>query len=162
MSVDFPVDRLVRLLQVSIKRVLCMDETPINQFRPTTLTGHHVELVPLDLEHHDGLVAAVSDGSMAKCGRRCCRRRAKLGLEMQPCPKTTFGRCYPIRSKQHRFHRLPHFAMLPSVGFVRHEGGIRSIETGRPLRYRTSSCNTPTQGPSTHDRTALLEAAIVN
>jgi RimJ/RimL family protein N-acetyltransferase len=44
-SVDFPVDRLVRLLQVSIKRVLCMDETPINQFRPTTLTGRHVELL---------------------------------------------------------------------------------------------------------------------
>jgi hypothetical protein len=60
-SVDFPVDRLVRLLQVSIKRVLCMDETPINQFRPTTLTGRHVELVPLDREHHDGLVAAVSE-----------------------------------------------------------------------------------------------------
>jgi N-acetyltransferase len=63
-SVDFPVDRLVRLLQVSIKRVLCMDETPINQFRPTTLTGRHVELVPLDREHHDGLVAAVSDGDL--------------------------------------------------------------------------------------------------
>src|SRR3954469_15102614 len=52
-------------------------------------------------------------GSMAKCGRRCCRRRAELGLEMQSCSKTTFGRRYPIRSKQLRFHHLPHFAMLP-------------------------------------------------
>jgi hypothetical protein len=54
-------------------------------------------------------------GSMANCGRRCCPRRAKLGLEMQSCPKTTFGRRYPVGSKHLQFHRLPHFAMLPTV-----------------------------------------------
>lgn len=31
-------------------------------FGPITLTGRHVQLVPLSVDHHDGLVAAVSDG----------------------------------------------------------------------------------------------------
>jgi hypothetical protein len=33
-----------------------------------------------------------------------------------------------------------------SVGFMRHEGGIRSIETNRPLRHPAHPCNTLTEG----------------
>ncbi|HZH27537.1 MAG TPA: GNAT family protein [Azospirillaceae bacterium] len=41
-----------------------MVETPTSRIRPTTLTGHHVELVPLSMDHRDGLAAAVSDGDL--------------------------------------------------------------------------------------------------
>jgi RimJ/RimL family protein N-acetyltransferase len=34
--------------------------------QPTTLTGDHVHLVPLSLEHHDALISAVSDGDLWK------------------------------------------------------------------------------------------------
>ncbi len=33
-------------------------------FGPTTLSGNHVQLVPLALEHHDGLVLAAQDGEL--------------------------------------------------------------------------------------------------
>jgi RimJ/RimL family protein N-acetyltransferase len=33
-------------------------------FQPVTLTGRHVQLVPLAMEHHDGLVAAARDGDL--------------------------------------------------------------------------------------------------
>jgi len=33
-------------------------------FDPIVLSGRHVKLVPLSLDHHDGLVAAVSDGEL--------------------------------------------------------------------------------------------------
>ena len=33
-------------------------------FEPTTLNGRHVRLLPLAVDHHDGLVAAVRDGEL--------------------------------------------------------------------------------------------------
>src|SRR5690554_1741312 len=33
-------------------------------FTPTHLIGQHVELLPLSMEHHDGLIAAVNDGKL--------------------------------------------------------------------------------------------------
>jgi N-acetyltransferase len=41
-----------------------MVETTNSQIGPTTLTGRYVELVPLSKDHNNGLVAAVSDGSL--------------------------------------------------------------------------------------------------
>ncbi len=38
-----------------------MAQSPI---LPVTLTGQHVELLPLSQDHHDGLVAAVNDGDL--------------------------------------------------------------------------------------------------
>ena len=35
-------------------------------FAPTTLAGRHVRLLPLSMDHHDGLVAAVRDGELWK------------------------------------------------------------------------------------------------
>lgn len=35
-------------------------------FQPTTLTGTHVQLVPLSMDHHDALVSAVRDGDLWK------------------------------------------------------------------------------------------------
>jgi len=34
------------------------------RIRPVTLTGQHVELIPLAMEHADGLIAAVNDGKL--------------------------------------------------------------------------------------------------
>jgi len=41
-----------------------MVETPTSQIQTTTLTGRHVQLVPLSRDHRDGLAAAVSDGDL--------------------------------------------------------------------------------------------------
>lgn len=37
---------------------------------PVTLSGRHVELVPLSPDHHDGLVEAVRDGRLWELGTR--------------------------------------------------------------------------------------------
>jgi len=41
-----------------------MVETPTSQIQTPTLTGRHVQLVPLSRDHRDGLAAAVSDGDL--------------------------------------------------------------------------------------------------
>jgi RimJ/RimL family protein N-acetyltransferase len=41
-----------------------MVKAPNWPIQPTTLTGHHVALVPLSEEHNDGLMAAVRDGNL--------------------------------------------------------------------------------------------------
>ena len=38
-------------------------QTP-DVFQPTTLTGRHVQLTPLSIDHQEGLVAAVRDGNL--------------------------------------------------------------------------------------------------
>ena len=39
---------------------------PIDFFKPTRLTGRHVELIPLSTDHHNALVSAVQDGELWK------------------------------------------------------------------------------------------------
>lgn len=39
---------------------------PLGDLQPITLTGRHVQLVPLSIEHHDALINAVSDGDLWK------------------------------------------------------------------------------------------------
>jgi RimJ/RimL family protein N-acetyltransferase len=39
---------------------------PNDILTPVTLQGHHVQLVPLSQDHHDALIAAVSDGELWK------------------------------------------------------------------------------------------------
>jgi N-acetyltransferase len=41
-----------------------MTKTPAGRFQPLTLTGRHVELLPLSRDHVDGLMAAVRDGEL--------------------------------------------------------------------------------------------------
>ena len=41
-----------------------MTDTALTTSSPVTLTGRHVELVPLSMDHHDGLVDAVRDGEL--------------------------------------------------------------------------------------------------
>jgi RimJ/RimL family protein N-acetyltransferase len=41
-----------------------MTDTPPMPIQPVTLTGRHVELLPLSQDHHDGLVDAVQDGEL--------------------------------------------------------------------------------------------------
>ena len=41
-----------------------MTEVTLTASTPVTLTGRHVELVPLSMDHHDGLVDAVRDGNL--------------------------------------------------------------------------------------------------
>lgn len=43
-----------------------MSQSPPTRIAPVTLTGRHVELVPLSLDHLDGLTAAVADGELWK------------------------------------------------------------------------------------------------
>ncbi|MDE8347985.1 MAG: GNAT family protein [Acidocella sp.] len=41
-----------------------MNEPPDNEFRALPLRGQHVQLLPLEAGHHDGLVEAVQDGAL--------------------------------------------------------------------------------------------------
>lgn len=43
-----------------------MSQNPPAPIAPVTLTGRHVELVPLSMDHLDGLTAAVADGDLWK------------------------------------------------------------------------------------------------
>lgn len=43
-----------------------MSLSPSSPIQPVTLTGRHVELVPLSMDHLDGLTAAVADGELWK------------------------------------------------------------------------------------------------
>src|SRR4051794_36407978 len=76
---------------------------------------------------------------------------AELGLEMQSCSKTTFGRRYPIRSKQFRFHHLPHFAMLPVFAMDGHGVEGPHARFGLKVTHRRLWCPFGSRPPWVHE-----------
>ncbi len=51
--------------------------------QPTTLEGRHVQLVPLSMDHHDGLVAAVEDGELWMLWYTSAPEPAKMRAEIE-------------------------------------------------------------------------------
>ncbi len=52
-------------------------------FRPTTLSGRHVRLVPLSTDHHDELVEAVRDGELWELWYTTAPRPEKMRAEIE-------------------------------------------------------------------------------
>ncbi len=59
-----------------------MTETPSKTLAPVTLTGRHVELVPLSAEHRDGLVDAVRDGELWRLWYTAVPEPGEMGNEI--------------------------------------------------------------------------------
>lgn len=55
----------------------------MTKLHPTTLTGRHVELVPLDHRHHDGLVDAASDGALWRLWYTSIPEPAAMAAEIE-------------------------------------------------------------------------------
>jgi RimJ/RimL family protein N-acetyltransferase len=51
--------------------------------QPVTLRGQHVSLVPLSLDHHDGLIAAVQDGELWKLWYTSAPEPDKMRAEIE-------------------------------------------------------------------------------
>lgn len=55
----------------------------MTKLHPTTLTGRHVELVPLEHRHHDGLVDAASDGALWRLWYTSIPEPAAMAAEIE-------------------------------------------------------------------------------
>jgi RimJ/RimL family protein N-acetyltransferase len=55
----------------------------MTKLHPTPLTGRHVELVPLERQHHDGLVDAASDGALWRLWYTSIPEPAAMAAEIE-------------------------------------------------------------------------------